>query len=293
MEARRSPLTVCIAVLCHNEERRIGACLGSLLPQSATATIHVVVNGSSDRTAEIARAVQASNLQVHEFVQGGKSRSWNRFVFDTLEHFSDIHIFADGDAEIAPGSIAALVASLVEYQHANAASALPLNGRNAAAYRADMREQRGIFGDLYAVRGEFLARMKARNIRLPDDLIGDDGLVGAMAKTNLENESYWDDTRITVCEGAGFILEPVSVMKWRTLTMQYKRMVNYSVRHFQNRIISRIMQDVGPVGLPRNLASVYKDHSDCLRERRVFPVRYFDRIALSRMAVDACRESPS
>lgn len=275
--------TICLAVLAHNEERRIAACLASLLSQAGEATIHVLVNGASDRTAEIARAIPAANLQVHEFAEGGKARTWNRFVFDRLDAFADVHVFVDGDAEVAPGSIAALAAALAGDDHASLASALPLNGRGAERYRDRMRAEHGVFGDLYAVKGTFLARMKAAGIRLPDDLVGDDGLVAAMAKTDLANEDRWDDARVTVCEGAGFLCEPVQAFRFRTIRMQYRRMISYSVRHFQNRIISRIMRGEGPSGLPRRLAAIYGDHRDLLVPRRSFPLRHFDRRALSRM----------
>jgi hypothetical protein len=68
--------------------------------------------------------------------------------------------------------------------------------------------------------------------------------------------------------------------------MQNRRMISYSKRHFQNLIISEIMRDVGPVGLPRRLSSLYRDHQDRLVARRPLRLRYFDRIALARMRED-------
>ena len=47
---------IILIVLAHNEERRIGLCLASLPLGGPAVAIHVVVNGSSDRTAEIARS---------------------------------------------------------------------------------------------------------------------------------------------------------------------------------------------------------------------------------------------
>lgn len=275
--------TICVAVLCHNEERRIGACLASLLPECDGAPLHVIVNGSSDRTAELARATPAPNIIVHEIAEGGKSRNWNRFVFDTLVEIPDMVVFVDGDAEVASGSLRALTDCLFSDDRVNLASAMPLNGRRAAAYRAEMRATRGLFGDLYAIKGSFLERMKAQNIRFPEDLIGDDSLIGALAKTNLGCESDWDDDRLVVCETGGFNCEPVEVVRLRTLSMQYRRMISYSVRHFQNRIISRIMRDAGPAGLPRRMASIYGEHADLLVPRKSLALGYFDRIAIARM----------
>jgi cellulose synthase/poly-beta-1,6-N-acetylglucosamine synthase-like glycosyltransferase len=289
MKGSVSAPSICIGVLCHNEEQRIAGCLESLLPQARGVPIHVIVNGSTDRTAEVARAVSASNIIVHEFAEGGKSRSWNRFVFDTLEAFADVHIFIDGDTQVVPGSIAALADALQRDHYANLASAVPRSGRKAASYRAQMRVRRDVFGALYAVKGDLLERMKARAIRLPEDLIGDDGLLGAMAKTDLENESRWDDARVVVCEEAGFLCETVALTDLGTLRMQYRRMISYSMRHFQNLIISQIMRDAGPVGLPRHLSSLYPDHQDRLIPRRGLLMRYFDRMAIARMREDIDR----
>jgi glycosyltransferase involved in cell wall biosynthesis len=276
---------ICITVLAHNEAARIAVCLNSLPLSDAGVAIHVVVNGSSDATANIARAIAAktSNLSVHEYAEGGKARSWNRFLFDELSDFHGTHVFVDGDAEVVPGSVAAMAAMLHDIPAANAISAMPNNGRKMHYYREAMRRRHGLFGDLYALRGSFLARMKGKGIRLPDDLVGDDGLIGALAKTDLGDERDWRDSRVVTCEAAGFLCEPVSLLNPVSWRMQYRRMISYSTRHFQNRLVSNIMRSTGPSGLPRQMASLYADNLPVLMPRAEFPAYWFDRIALRRM----------
>ena len=282
MSAGTAPPSIAICVLAHNEARRIGACLAALPGPEADIAIHVVVNGSTDRTAAIARKAAAGrgNLFVHEYGEAGKARSWNRFLFDELEAFSPIHVFVDGDAEVAPGSVAALAAALDLNPRANAAAGLPLNGRNAARYRRQLIAGHGLFGDLYALRGAFLARMKGRGIRLPVDLVGDDSLVGALAKTDLGPESRWEDLRIVPCLEAGFRCERTSLSP-ESLARQYRRMVAYSVRHFQNRIVSEIMRERGPEGLPERMADLYPDWLPRFAPR--LRRWWFDRAALARI----------
>lgn len=275
-------MSALVAILAHNEEGRIGGCIASLLAEPNDFPIHVVVNGSHDRTAKIARSF-GPRVIVHDFAAGGKSRSWNQFVFDVLDGFAETHIFVDGDAEIAPGSIAALQAELMANPHANAASSVPLNGRRAAFYQSKMREENGLFGDLYAIRGEFLARMKAANIRLPVDLVGDDGLLGSLAKTNLKSEMNWQKNRVVVCPDAGFYCEPASFAKVATWKMQYTRQINYSLRHFQNQIIKDIMKAQGPNALPIKLATYYPRYLQNFSPRRSLSQYWFDRKALRRM----------
>lgn len=277
---------ICITVLAHNEEARIAQCLNSLPLGEADVAIHVVVNGSTDATAAIAGGVAAAarNVTVHIYKEGGKARSWNRFLFDELDGFHETHIFVDGDAEIVPGSVQALQQALKQKPQANAASGLPMNGRKMDYYQQAMRRDHGLFGDLYALRGDFLKRMKVDGIRLPDDVVGDDGLICAMAKTNLADESQWNDYRVAICDGAGFLCEPVSLLNPKSWRMQYRRMINYSVRHFQNAMISRIMRDTGPKGLPRLLSEIYRRELPGMQPRGRPELYWFDRLALKRMA---------
>lgn len=274
-------IPVVIAVLAHNEERRIAACLSSLPRATQGVAVHVVVNGSSDRTAEIARGF--AGVTIHEYAEGGKSRSWNRFMFDTSRIEAETFIFVDGDAEVLPGSVDALVDALARHPEANAAAGVPRNGRRAAAYRDEMVRDHGLFGDLYALRGAFVSRMRAKGIRLPDDLVGDDGLLAAMAKTDLANEDNWRDERVVPCANAGFLCEPTRLTR-ASLVIQYRRMINYAVRHFQNRIVSDIMRRDGPVALPRQLASLYPQYLPQFTPRAHPAWWWFDRLALRRMA---------
>ncbi len=277
-------MTVAVAIFAHQEERRIATCLASLPLDRADTIFHVLVNGSTDAT--VARARQAAgmraNVIVHDLHPGGKSRTWNRFVHDMLTGEEQAAIFLDGDAEIAAGSIDALAAALAADPSANAAAGMPLNGRQAATYRAMLSEERGLFGDLYALSGPFLAAIRAGGLRLPDDLIGDDGLVAAWAHTNLQSDDHWVRTRIIACENAGFLCEPFSLAHPGTWAMQYKRMVNYSVRYLQNRIVSDIMTRTGPHGLPPRLATLYPQWLPRLKMRRGI-TGWFDRRARERM----------
>ncbi len=278
------PARIVVAVLAHNEERRIGRCLASLPLGEAGIDVHVIVNGTTDRTAEIARTFPVT---VHDWPQGGKSRSWNRFVLDMADIDGDAFVFVDGDAELAPGSVQALAGVLAADPAANAASGLPLNGRKVAQYRAGLVSSHGLFGDLYALSGDFVRRLRASGIRLPEDLIGDDSLVGALAKTNLMGEGEWREERVRPCPEAGFRCEPTDYASLASLRNQYRRMINYSVRHFQNRIVSAIMRGEGPSALPARLADLYGEWLPRFTPRLNPAWWWFDRQALARMRLSA------
>ncbi|WP_150290364.1 glycosyltransferase family 2 protein [Sphingobium estronivorans] len=275
---------IAVGIFAHQEERRIGLCLASLPLDRADMVFHVLVNGSTDGTAARARELARGrgNVLVHDIAEGGKSRTWNHFVHDLLSGEEDAVVFMDGDAEIVAGSIDALAAGLAARADANAAAGMPVNGRSMERYRQSLRDERGLFGDLYALSGRFVAAIRARGLRLPEDLVGDDGLVAAWAHTDLGRDADWDLERIIACEEAGFRCETVSLLRPATLAMQYRRMTNYSIRFFQNRIISDIMRRDGVSGLPVCMAGLY----DAWLPRfapRPLPTGWFDRKALARM----------
>lgn len=272
---------ILVTVLAHNEERRIAACIESL-PFDGEVAVAVVVNGSSDRTAEIVRSYAHRGIRLVEYAQGGKSRSWNRFVLDEAPE-AEAYVFVDGDAVVLPGSVHALARRLAERPGINAAAGMPRNGRRAAEYRRLLNEEGGLFGDLYALSGDFVRRLRASGLRLPDDLVGDDGLIGALASTDLGGDDEWDRTRVAACADAGFLCEPVGLSP-ALLAMQAKRMESYALRRFQNRIISAIMRGEGPSGLPRRLADRYGEWLPRLRPRLSPRWYLFDRRALARMS---------
>ena len=274
---------VCVIVLAHNEEARIGACLESLPRETPGLQVHVVVNGTTDRTAEIAGGY--NGVTVHDWEQGGKSRSWNRIMLDTPGIEADAYVFVDGDAIVLPGSIDALLEGL-RTPGANAASGFPANGRQAKAYQRSILSEHGLFGDLYALSGAFVARLRKQGIRLPEDLIGDDSLVGAMAKTNLSCEVDWRDERVVPCPNAKFLCDPIT-LSVGGLKLQMGRMRNYSVRYFQNRIVSTIMRSEGPAGLPRRMDALYADYLPRLKVRRDLRYWWFDRQALAKLKAAA------
>lgn len=278
------PMTVAVGIFAHQEERRITRCLASLPLDRPDTQFHVLVNGTTDATVSRARQAAAgrANVIVHDIRQGGKSRTWNHFVHDILTGREDTVVFMDGDAEIVRGSIDALVDDLAARPDANAAAGLPMNGRMAAAYQAGLRAEGGMFGDLYALSGRFVAAIRARGLRLPEDLIGDDGLVASWAHTDLRRDEHWVHDRVLACEGAGFLCEQVSLWRPASWMMQSKRLTNYSVRYFQNRIVSDIMTREGPDGLPARLSSLYGEWLPRWRPRPGL-TGWFDRKALTRM----------
>lgn len=251
-----------VVIFAHNEERRIARCINSLPATSDDFAFHLLVNGSTDRTAAIARRLTTGlpHFEVHDLPHGGKARTWNHFIDVLFDESAPACLFVDGDVEVRPGSLEAMVMTLATDPRANGVNAMPVTGRERLAYRATMIADHGIFGALYGLSGKFLKRLKASGIRLPNDLIGDDGLIGALAKTDLGPESCWQKDRIANCLAAEFAFEETDWRVFATWALQARRMINYSVRRYQNRIVSDIMRGAGPGALPVTMRETYETH---------------------------------
>ena len=180
-----------------------------------------------------------------------------------------------------PGALEAMVATLEANHGANGVNAMPVTGRKQADYRAKMLDDHGLFGALYGLSSDFVARLKASPIRLPLDLIGDDGLIAALAKTGLGPESNWDKTRIANCETAQFCFEQADWRVPTTWQLQFRRMINYSIRRYQNLIISTIMRGPGPAALPATMRQTYAANTHLFNIRPKYAV--FDWLARQRM----------
>ena len=94
-----------------------------------------------------------------------------------------------------------------------------------------------------------------------------------------------EDARVAVqYEGATELTLGAGLFSTADLLLQARRMRNYSLRHFQNRIVSDIMREPGPTALPDRLASLYPHYLPQFRPRRDPRLWWFDRQALAAMA---------
>jgi cellulose synthase/poly-beta-1,6-N-acetylglucosamine synthase-like glycosyltransferase len=104
------PAAVTAIVPARNEEKVIAACLESLEPQPEIAEILVVNDQSTDRTADIVRALAAEIphlrlLETREVPQGWVGKN-NAMWIAAQEAKSPWLLFTDADAELAPGAMA-------------------------------------------------------------------------------------------------------------------------------------------------------------------------------------------
>ncbi len=253
-----------VMVLAHNEERRISACLDSILAADPDRRfeIYVMANGCTDRTEAIVQVYGLERPEVHlvSIALGDKCNAWNVFIHDTVSESCpgrDIYFFMDGDATAAPGAFKAMARGLDSTPHANAAAAVPLAGRNAERDRAAMIREHALVANLYALRGSFVERLQAHGVRVPLKLEGDDGMVGAFVKWNLEPTQGTDDERIVVCPDAGFRFEPFTPARPSDWKVYWKRAVRYGRRNYEFRLLGPLIETHGLPAVPADVTEVY------------------------------------
>lgn len=251
-------------VLAHNEEEKIIACLDSIFAAEPGKSLDVFVmaNGCTDRTESLVSDYAERDPRVHlvSIALGDKCNAWNVFIHETVRIACpdrEVYFFMDGDARVAPGSLSVLAEALENDPHAHASSAVPGSGRSRRKDRAEILDQRGLVANLYALRRSFIARLQDLGVRLPLKLEGDDGLLGALIKWDLEPRGGWDDRRIHPCEDAAFLFDPVPVISLKEWPKYWKRLVRYGRRQYEFELLGPLLKSGGIRALPKDIREVY------------------------------------
>lgn len=210
---------ISIGIMAHNEERVIAATLEDLLGQDIFSgqdqqvEILVLVNGSTDRTANIARQVLAEKAgpgcgaaRVLEIARAGKANAWNEFVHGHSFADADTLICMDADIRLPQAdTLTRLVSALEEHPESLAAVDEPVKSiAQNQRQRHDLRRQLSLAaaqaaragppklcGQLYAARADAL-----RRIVLPEPMLVEDGFIKAMLATDGFSRPERDDALV-------------------------------------------------------------------------------------------------
>ena len=254
-----------VMVLAHNEERHIEACLDSIFASDPDRAfdVYVMANGCTDRTEAIVQAYGSKRSDVHlvSIRMGDKCNAWNVFVHETVpqqcpgrQHY----FFMDGDATAAPGAFKALARGLDQTPYAHAAAGVPLVGRNAQRDRDAMVREHALVANLYALRTSFVDRLQELGVRVPLKLEGDDGMIGAFVKWNLDPvNNGTDDQRVVVCTDAGFRFVQFTPMRMGDWVTYWKRAVRYGRRNYEFRLLGPLIESKGLAAVPTDVTDIY------------------------------------
>jgi hypothetical protein len=245
-----------VAVFCHNERRRIAACLDSVAAAlgARRGLITVMLNGSTDGSeaaALAARAGLAAEVRVYAIPYADKSNAINMFIH-ALREDAGLYVFVDGAVTIGRGAIAAAEARLASCPDALAASGVAGNGRTEVRRNRAAVEQGGILrGQFFALRPGFVERMVAGGIRLPVGLYRGDGLIGSMAAHDLDAQGKaWDNGRVIGVADAVFDIDALSILSAGDLRRQFRRKIRQMRGKVENAAIRQIVYAHGYAALP-------------------------------------------
>jgi len=256
-----------VMVLAHNEENNIAACLDSIYAAEAGCSFRVFVmaNGCTDNTEQIVNEYGKTHegVQVVSIAVGDRCNAWNVFIHETAPKYvpgSNVYFFMDGDCRVAPGSFSELAKALAQNPEANAAGAPPLSGREKERDAKDLLESRGLVANLYALSGRFVRDIQAKSVRLPLGLdAADDGLIGALAKWNLDPLGQFNDKYVVPCPKAGFLFDSLSLTSLKQWRQYWRRLVLYGRRHYDNQLLAKKLKKEGISGMPKRISDLYTD----------------------------------
>lgn len=213
------------------------------------STIDVVVNGNRALALDAAESMRSRAgtadhaLRVWSVALGDKAHAWNQYVH-TLAPQADVCCLIDGYARVEPGALAALDAALAAHPEAWGASGVPSVGRSAAKLKAAMLEEAGLHGNLYALRGTLIDRIRASGFRLPLGIYRNDSLLGAALCFSFDPAAHaWNPLRIVVSPDATWDYDPLNWWRVADLVAHFKRTVrqaqgvveNFAVRQHLGR----------------------------------------------------------
>lgn len=263
----RSPSRA-IAVFAHNEGGRIRAALESIAAAAGQTDIEVFVlaNGCTDATiAEVrASATIVPNLTLVEIDLADKANAWNVFVNDvvTPERGGEIEtwFFMDGDVTLEPDALNLLASALDDVPSAKAAGGMPATGRDRDAWRQRMVANGMLAGNLYALRGSFVRRLRERKVRMPVGLIGEDFLVSWLVASELGRRDGQDEsTQCVFHTDAQFSFRSLSPWRLRDYRTYLRRKWRYTCRALQHQMLVLHLIHNGLGAMPSDVEELYRE----------------------------------
>ena len=279
---------VAVCIFARNEERLLPHGVGALHAAGLgpNDSVHILINGCTDNTAAAARALAAADrrLTIHELPVGDKANAWNEYVHRLADPQIRTHVFIDGDICASEGAVAALDETLMASPQSYAAAALPAAGRSRRGWAARLLTHNYLSGNLYALSGGVIAKLRDRAIRLPFGTKGEDGLISYLMLTDLKGgENDRHTHRITIAEDATFEFDSLGP-NWRDLSIYRRRLRRYSERHFQKKILYRLLKREGVAAMPDSIYEIYTPSALARLRPRLDPINFwFDRATLRRL----------
>lgn len=271
-----------IAVFARNERPTIVSCLEHVARAAGTRDAHVtvVLNGSSDGSAQaLEQAAPRIGVpfSVYDIPYPDKSNAINQ-VITRLWGETEVGFMVDAYAMITPNAFTALAAALDGSAMARAAAAVPSVGRSAAAMAAEMQVNPGLHGSLFALRGDFIARMRETGFRIPTGLYRGDGLLGSAIMHDLDAlRTPWTNAFMAVAPEATWSFRPLSPWNHADRKRHWNRLLRQGRGQLEDMAIKRIIYEGNYAALPDHASDLIRylvkaDRAEVLRCLKARPL---------------------
>jgi len=252
------PRTLSILIAVHNGDKFLADKLDSVVnvdyPRELMET-YVLSDGSTDRTAEIARSYADRGIQLLELPKGGKPAALNVGIARAK---GEILILTDVRQVLERDSLREMVANFADPTIGVVSGDLPMReGIDAEEsntslywrYERAIRKDLGKLGSTFGATGPFYAMRRELAPVMPPDTLLDDMYLPLAA--------YFRGYRVIVDEDARAIEYPFSVQgefrrKLRTLAGNYQIMLKYpALITWKNRMLFHFVSyKIGRLALP-------------------------------------------
>jgi len=245
-----------IAIFARNEAATIATCINSVADAIGDhrAVITLVVNGSSDRSAETAWQTAQKRgmpIRIYTMPYPDKANAINRFYYELREPAA-VYFFVDAHVKVGTLAFEAMARLLSEDPERRAATGVAVSGRTMPlATEATLRQGGIVHGQLHALPASFIDEIVRREIRLPIGLYYGDGLLGSMANHDLDPiGNDWMPRRVAGVREASYEISVLSIFRLENWHRQFRRTVRQMRGRLENAAIRDIVYRHGYNGLP-------------------------------------------
>ena len=252
-----------VAIFAYNEEKTIGRCIESVVRNADKNLQEIVVlaNGCTDNTCNIVESLSAKIeiLKLVRIDEGDKCNAWNQYVYHHADENRSVHFFTDGDCTFDGNVFSVLSTRLQHDENANAAAGVPLSGRNRKKYLNLLQDRYCLFGNCYALKEEFLTKIKDLNFHLPKGLLWIDSAITKAVNSDLGHQMVGYNDRIVYEPNCGYRFDSIKPFSWKDLRVYFSRLARYKAGQLQEEHLEKMAFADWPKDLTRMNQTILAD----------------------------------
>jgi hypothetical protein len=235
------------------------------------AYIDVVINGNLALAEELQSSLnlyepaqersQDRLLRIWYVAMGDKAHAWNEYV-RRIWPKSHLAFFVDGYARPHEDALQAISKGLSNNPIALGATAVPTHGMSARSQRRLLKQEGGIQGNLYAVRGKVLQQLIDSGFGLPKGIYRTDPLLAAVICFNLDPlNNPWDPQMMHIEWSATWDYDPLKWWRLRDLLTHFRRIKRQQQGVIENAAVKQwlAIEKRPPGMLPETVTELVRD----------------------------------